>query len=241
MTRTSIGEYKVTRRLEEADEVYLARSPRGYNCRIRLLDRPDDDEAWDLARRSAELCTNLDHPAVGKVIDAFEDEDKLALVFDPIDGDTLDKLLQKLQSSGQALDLEAVWYVGHQLAGAMAQAHTTGDDDGDIVAVCHGHLTPRAVVVAWNGFVRLDGFGLAPLVSAGAVPVEATFRAPEEAGGGRITPRGDCYALGMLIWTLLTWEIWFQIFVDRGAIRPPVNGSRQTVNESTLQPVEQLS
>ncbi len=46
---------------------------------------------------------------------------------------------------------------------------------------------------------------------------------------------------GMLIWTLLTWEIWFQIFVDRGAMVPPVNGSCRTVNESTLQPVEQLS
>jgi asparagine synthase (glutamine-hydrolysing) len=46
---------------------------------------------------------------------------------------------------------------------------------------------------------------------------------------------------GMLIWTLLTWEIWFQTFVDRGAVTAPVNTSRQTVNGSALQPVEQVS
>ena len=46
---------------------------------------------------------------------------------------------------------------------------------------------------------------------------------------------------GMLIWTLLTWEIWFQTFADRGAATAPVATSRQTVHGSAFQPVEQLT
>jgi hypothetical protein len=46
---------------------------------------------------------------------------------------------------------------------------------------------------------------------------------------------------GMLIWTLLTWEIWSQTFVDRGAVTAPVNASLETVNGSALQPFEQVS
>lgn len=197
MTRTSIGSYKVTRRQETEGEIYLARSNRGARCLLRMVAHPGE-EVWARMKREAAIISSLDHPAIGKVVDSLEDGDQLAIVTEPVDGVTLDQLVDRFGMNGARLEPTAVWHLGHQLAGALAQAHAAGDDD--ILAVCHGHLAPAAVAIAWNGFVRVDGLGLGPLVEAGVISAMAGFSAPES----RVTPRGDVYAFGALLWALLT-------------------------------------
>jgi hypothetical protein len=215
MTRTSIADYKVTRRLSNEEELYLARSPKGARCHVLLLDRPRSmsDSTLDQVRLEIAACSKLDHPAVGKVLDLFETEGQLAVVGEPIDGIALDQLLARLMQGG-AVDPAAVWHVGHQLAGALAQAHAA-HEDGDNPALCHGHLSPRRIAVAWNGFVRLDGLGLSPLVSEKALEAEDDYAPPEQREGGRVTPRGDLYALASVLWSLLAGR-------RPDAVTPPV-------------------
>src|SRR6202012_5702966 len=66
------------------------------------------------------------------------------------------------------------------------------DDEGNLAAVLHGHLTPE--------LVRIDSDGAVGVVAA---PPGAAGTAPELLHGGRLTPRGAVYALGALLAPLL--------------------------------------
>ncbi|RLB61688.1 MAG: hypothetical protein DRI90_10815 [Deltaproteobacteria bacterium] len=202
MASTSIGSYQITRKLGGEDDRYLARSAAGERCQVRVLDlSPVGD--WEQAGREVSICDQLDHAAVGKTLEIFEHDQKLVVVFERLDGEPLDRLMATLEEKGEILAPEAVWFIGYQVAGALAQAHSASNQEGDLVAVCHGHLSPQQIAVAWNGAVRLDGLGVAPLVGGTGSQGMAAYVAPEQAAGGRCTPRGDSYSLAVVLWALL--------------------------------------
>ncbi len=199
-TNASIGEYEVVRRLEQPGEAYLARSADSKRYLVELFAASPDTSSWDEVRRQVAICAALDHPAIAKIINHFEHEAKLAVVTE-CEGIELDELLK----SGSKLDDKVVWYVGHQLAGALSQAHSATDPtSGDFVSICHGHLSPRRVWVTPNGEVQIIGFGLAPLVGSDGMDCQPGYQAPEESKGGRVTPRGDIYSAAAIVWALLT-------------------------------------
>ena len=209
--KTSIGAYAITRSLPGPGEVYQARSAAGDRVLIRRFGETRGEDGLEAARRDIGICARLDHPAILRAIDVFEDDGNLVLVFDYIEGTKLSQIIKKPVARGK-LQGQAVWQLGHQLAGALAQAHGAADASGELAAICHGHLSPAQIVVLSSGEVRIEGFGLGALVGTEAVPRAPGYQAPEEAKGGRVTPRGDLYAAAAILWTLL------------GGAEPPATG-----------------
>ncbi|MBW2453232.1 MAG: hypothetical protein JRI68_01925 [Deltaproteobacteria bacterium] len=206
MATTSIGNYRVTRTFAGEGDRHLARTDGGDRCQLRLLDLSSAAD-WEQAEREIAICQQLDEGGIGKTLEVFEHEGRLAVVSEALDGEPLDRLMEALTEEGQSLDPKAVWFIGHQVAGALALAHSASDADGDLVAVCHGYLSPEQIAIAWNGTVRLDGLGVAPLVGGAGSPGMTAYAAPEQASGGRVTPRGDSYSLAVVLWALLAGKI----------------------------------
>lgn len=123
----------------------------------------------------------------------------------------LGRLLEHLDARGQALGENAVWYVGHRIAGELALAHAATDAEGNPAPVLHLGLRPEHVLITPDGRVRLaavegaTGVGGGARVGAarGAPEEEDEFAAPEQRDGGRVTHRTDVYRLGLLLWALL--------------------------------------
>jgi serine/threonine protein kinase len=213
-----LGAYKVIRRLSGAGsaDVYLGRmeGPMGFQrvCALKLVPNAIEGDARfaeELAREAA-ISARLNHPAIVRMFDFFEHERRLVLVLEHVDGADLDRLVQHLARRKQRLADNAVWYLAHQLAGALAHAHAATDEGGNATPVLHRNLNPENVLIAWDGQVRLGGFGLGKILGrtedtvVGTVKGTPGFMAPEQARGERATTRADVYGFGVLLWSLLT-------------------------------------
>ncbi len=150
-------------------------------------------ELLDEARAAA----SLRHPAFVR-IHAFDTASQ-AIVMELVEGETLQRFIGGGPcAAAAALDIVA------QVAGAMAQAHQSG--------LVHGDLKPSNLMREPGGSVRILDFGLALRIDPLATQSMATGRlhgtlaylAPERLLGGAPAPASDIYALGVVLYELLT-------------------------------------
>ncbi len=222
-----IGAYRVLRRLEAPGpaETFLGRveGPRGFarDCVLkRMKNTIEGNErlAEELAREAA-ICGRINHPAILRMIDFFEDAGQLVLALEYIDGTALDQLLDHLAERRLKLGDAAAFYIGHRIAGALAHAHAFTDDQGVPTPIIHRNLHPSNVVIGADGDVRLTGFGVGkilgrtPDTAIGTIKGTPGYMAPEQARGEPVTAKADTYGMGLLLWSLLT------------GLKPPQDGT----------------
>jgi len=213
-----IGAYRVLRRLVAPGpaETFLGRveGPRGFarDCvlkRMKSTIEGNEKLAEELAREAA-ICAKLNHPAILRMIDFFEDAGQLVLALEYVEGASLDQLLDVLAERRQKLGDAAAFYIGHRVASALAYAHATTDEQGTATPIIHRNLHPSNVVIGADGDVRLTGFGVGkilgrtPDTAIGTIKGTPGYMAPEQARGEPVTAKADTYGLGLLLWTLLS-------------------------------------
>lgn len=164
---------------------------------------PDADEAtrrdW-LARlhREAELSACLRHPDIVAVHDAGLDGHQGWLVMERINGVDLLRYTRRERLLPEALVLR----IAARVAGALAHAHARG--------VVHRDLKPANVLVDLAaGRVKLADFGVAgtdasELTRTGLTLGTPLYMAPELLSGAAATPASDAYALGVMVYELLS-------------------------------------
>ncbi|MFO0548989.1 MAG: protein kinase [Polyangiaceae bacterium] len=223
-----IGGYQVLKYLGRvgASDVYVARmeGPLGFarDVTLKMVRFAVDEDAHfaeDLAREAA-ICARLNHPVVVRMYDFFEHDRRLVLVLEQVEGASLDRLITHVTRRKQRVGDAATIYIGAQLAAALAHAHGSADEDGNLSPVIHRDIKPENVLIGWDGQVRLAGFALGKILGRTPDSVVGTVRgtpgymAPEQARGERATIRSDVYGFGVLLWSLLVGR------------EPPLDGAR---------------
>jgi serine/threonine protein kinase/lipopolysaccharide biosynthesis regulator YciM len=155
-------------------------------------------------RREGSILARLAHPHIAQVIDAgVTPAGQAYLVLEYCEGERVDGYCDR-----HKLDVNARVRLFLDILAAAAHAHTN--------LIVHRDIKPSNVIVAANGNVKLLDFGIAKLLAedgnpaatqltlesgAGLTPL---FAAPEQLTGGAITTMTDVYALGVLLYLLLT-------------------------------------
>jgi len=172
---------------------------------IKVL-RPDlAQDALRLERFKQELvlARQVSHPNVVRTHDLGRDGDLVFLTMDYIAGRSLGELLA---AEGRLAPERAV-AIARQLAAALAAAHAAG--------VVHRDLKPGNVLVDESGRAAISDFGVARslagsgLTLPGAVIGTLDYLSPEQARGEEVDGRADLYALGILLYEMLTGELPF--------------------------------
>jgi serine/threonine-protein kinase len=167
----------------------------------RLAENLSRDE--DLRRRfvrEARLSARLAHPNVVRVFDVGEDEGRPFIAMEYVDGETLAELVAR---RGPLPPAEAA-SLGVQAGAGLAAAHAA-----DLV---HRDVKPQNLLLGGDGTLKLGDFGIAVrhegtrLTLAGTVLGTAGYLAPEQARGEQVTAAADIYALGAVLYELLTGE-----------------------------------
>jgi serine/threonine protein kinase len=206
---THIGAYRITRELGTGGmgSVWLAERADGLIKRPVALKLPRGESNGLFAerlRRERDILAGLNHPDIARLLDAgISDEGQPFLALEFVDGEPLDRYCD-----GHALALRARLALFVRLARAVAFAHAR--------LVIHRDLKPSNVLVTAAGEPRLLDFGIAKLVSPEGAAQETAltaqggrlltpeYAAPEQIEGGPITTATDVYALGVLLFELLT-------------------------------------
>ena len=206
---TAVGPYQIVRQLGAGGMgvVWLAEDSRLHRKvalkTVRFAD-VDTTEGRQRLMREARAAAALNHPHIATVHDVLDIEGQVVVVFEYVEGDTLAARLHKGPMSVTEV-IEISW----QLADALAAAHAQG--------VIHRDLKPSNVVLGPDGRVKVLDFGIARLVPAGAdinVSVPGTigvglvgtpgYAAPEQYLSRNVDGRADLYALGVMIYEMIT-------------------------------------
>jgi len=202
------GRYQVRSRIARGGmaTVYLAtdlRLERRVAIKIMHGHLADDSAFKSRFVQEARSAARLAHPNVVNVFDQGQDSDMAYLVMEYLPGITLRDLLQdygKLTPE-QTLDImEAV------LSG-LAAAHKAG--------IVHRDLKPENVLLADDGRIKIGDFGLARAVSNNTGTGQAllgtiAYLSPELVTRGVADARSDIYALGIMMYEMLTGQQPFQ-------------------------------
>ncbi|MFJ6479743.1 serine/threonine-protein kinase [Streptomyces sp. NPDC091682] len=183
-------------------EVWRAHDPRlDRKVAIKFLP-PDlaDGHVVDRFHREARVTARLQHPGITQVFDSGAQDGRLHLVMELLDGRDLGSVLQDGKSGlpvRRAVDLAA------QVAEALSYAHRA-----DIV---HRDIKPANLMLVDGGRVKVCDFGIAGFVHAdsgltreGSLMGTPDYMAPEQCRGLRVDGRADLYALGCVLFALLT-------------------------------------
>lgn len=170
-----------------------------------------DPEYVELFHQEALVTRRLHHPAVIEVLDAGVEEGRPYLVMDLVDGQNLRQILSQCAKRGILLPIDFGAYLGHQLALALDHAHAGLDREGRPLGIVHCDVSPSNVFISRLGEVKLGDFGVAltPGASRGARQGafgKIHYLAPEQLRGAPLTPRTDLFALGAVLFELLTNE-----------------------------------
>ncbi|MCP4663668.1 MAG: protein kinase, partial [bacterium] len=202
-----IGHYRIEGRLGKGGmgEVY-----RAYDDQ---LDRPvalkrikpdsrEPENARKRFRREARVVARLSHPAIVQVHDWVETDDGDWIVMELVEG----RLVRELLADGPLPPADAV-AIAHDLAAGLAVAHQAG--------LVHRDLKPENVMITPAGEVKILDFGLAKrfreedpeatqLSRDGQMLGTVTAMSPEQVLGRPVDHRSDLFALGTLLYELLT-------------------------------------
>jgi serine/threonine-protein kinase len=187
-------------------EVYRARDEvleREVAVKVLPRELAADEQARSRLLREARLASTLSHPAICAVHDAGEQDGRIFLVMELVEGRTLEDLIVPGgMSSG------AVARIGMQIADGLGYAHAHG--------VVHRDLKPSNVMITPAGAAKILDFGVSRRLDAADSPAETTLTAtgtmvgtlgylpPEVLHGHRADARGDLWALGVLLHRMLT-------------------------------------
>jgi serine/threonine protein kinase len=161
------------------------------------------------------LSARITHPNVVHVEELGESEGAYFLVMEYVHGAALSQLLKALSARGRRLTPELAVWIAIQIADGLHAAHELCGDDGQPLQVVHRDVSPQNVLVSYAGHVKVIDFGIAKARSraketaTGSLRGKLRYMAPEQGFGRDVDRRTDVYALGIVLWELLTVRRFF--------------------------------
>jgi tetratricopeptide (TPR) repeat protein/TolB-like protein len=161
--------------------------------------------------REARAAAALNHPHIATVYDVLEQDDNVVIVFEFVEGETLHARIAR----GPVPVPEGI-AIAAQIAKALAAAHAHG--------IVHRDLKPANVIISPAGHLKVLDFGLARMLAIGSTLTAAgphtasesrfvgtpVYAAPEQMVSSSVDERADLYALGVVLFEMLSGRRPFQ-------------------------------
>ncbi|WP_437291754.1 protein kinase domain-containing protein [Sorangium sp. So ce406] len=198
--------------------------------------------------REAWISARLQHPNVIRFHDFVFHEGRHHLVVEYVPGCDLAAAARAHFAEGRPFPIEAAIEIGLGVLRALEHAHGLRDDVGSLVGLVHRDVSPQNVLLSLEGEIKLIDFGVAkmtatsgmedagplgpawsaggaaPSSGAGTVKGKLGYVAPEQLRGQRIDARADLFAVGVILFELLTGRRLFHRKDDGATMRAVLSG-----------------
>jgi eukaryotic-like serine/threonine-protein kinase len=186
-------------------DVFLARDQyldRPVAVKVLFPEYARDQSFVERFRREAQSAAMLNHPNIVNIYDYGQERGTYFIVMEYVEGRSLRDILR----ADGALPPMTVARIGAEIASALDFAHRQG--------VVHRDIKPGNVMITESGQVKVTDYGIAAnptdakqgLTQTGSVIGTATYFSPEQAQGYQVDGRTDVYALGIVMYEMLTGQ-----------------------------------
>ncbi len=241
---TPIGKYVVRRKLAEGGmaEIYLAtvKGPEGFEKEVvikRIRSFLASDEGFvKMFIAEARLASRLNHLNIVQIFDFDRHDDTYYLAMEYVRGVSLWEIRKRSKELMTPMPSTLAAQICAEVARALHYAHRL-TEKGKPLGLVHRDVTPQNVLISFDGAVKLADFGIAKagnkLTSPGMLKGKFAYMSPEQARGEDVDARTDTFALGIVLWEMLTGGRLFDGDTDVAVLR--------AVQESAIVPPARLN
>jgi phosphate/phosphite/phosphonate ABC transporter binding protein len=214
-----IGKYEVLARIAQGGmaEILLARQP-GFGkfsrrvvlkCILPLLAQ--EPRFVTMFMEEARLASRISHPNVVQIHDVGQEQGTYYIAMEYIEGPTVGSLLVGPNQSTRKLPPEVASEIIVQACAGLHAAHNLRyEDGGEPMGLVHRDVSPHNLMVTRDGVVKLVDFGIAKAhdssvtTRTGNIKGKYAYMSPEQVRGRALDRRSDIFALGTVLFEMLT-------------------------------------
>ncbi len=214
----SFGNYTLIKKLATGGmaEVWLAKQSgiEGFNRHVvvkRILPHlAEDPEFVQMFLNEAKIAARFNHPNIGQIFDLGETGGQYYIAMEFIHGEDLGRVMRRAWSTGQWIARHIALRVIADTCQGLYYAHTRNDEQGRALRVVHRDISPQNILISFDGAVKVVDFGIAKAsdqvsnTKSGAIKGKFAYMAPEQAAGKPLDARSDLFALGLVLYELVT-------------------------------------
>ncbi len=202
------GRYTITQAIGQGGmaNVYLARDlilDRDVAVKVLRFDFQDNKEAIQRFQREAMAASQLLHHNIVEVYDVDEEEGQQYIVMEYVKGTDLKQYIK----NNSPVSLELVVSIMSQILSAIELAHKNN--------IIHRDIKPQNILITEDNQVKITDFGIAIAITDTSITQTNTllgsvhYLSPEQARGSNATMKSDIYALGVVLFELITGSVPF--------------------------------
>ncbi len=158
----------------------------------------------------AKLAARLQHPNIVQIFDFGRIGGTYFIAMEYLDGRDLGRLMRAAGHRKQPIALSLALFIAGCVCEGLDYAHHLADVHGRPLNIIHRDISPQNIFITREGQVKIIDFGIAKAASrntmtqAGVIKGKAAYMSPEQAAGETVDMRSDLFAVGLLLFELIT-------------------------------------
>jgi serine/threonine protein kinase len=172
----------------------------------------EDDDFITMFLDEAKIASHLEHPSICRIFEMGSVDETNFIAMEYIHGKDLLQLQNKFRKQKQIMPVAMAAYVGMRAAEGLDYAHRAKKENNENLGIIHRDISPQNILVSYQGDVKVIDFGIAKAqdrqtkTQAGILKGKFGYMSPEQVLGKKIDHRSDLFALGTVIYEMLTGE-----------------------------------
>jgi serine/threonine protein kinase len=219
----SFGRYQLLRKIASGGmgQVLLARKgDEGFEKLVvlkRILPHlVEDEEFFTMFKDEAKIAMRLDHPNIVRINEFGVENNVHFIEMEYVAGEDVRRISKRATATGTTIPLGIIIRIVADAAAGLDFAHKATDGKGVPLEIVHRDVSPQNVLLGFDGSVKLIDFGVAKAAgrsqntATGVLKGKFPYMSPEQAEGEHLDARSDVFALGIILWELLTGKRLFK-------------------------------
>jgi serine/threonine protein kinase len=211
------GRYQLLRKIASGGmgQVLLAKKGQDDFEKLVVLKRilphlVEDEEFFAMFKDEAKITMRLDHPNIARINEFGVENGVHYIEMEYVAGEDARRIEKRAAAVNRGIPIGVILRVIADAAAGLDFAHKARDARGEPLNLVHRDVSPQNILVGFDGSVKLIDFGVAKAAgraqhtATGILKGKFPYMSPEQARGDDLDPRSDVFALGVVLWELLT-------------------------------------